>query len=373
MTDPRSPDRVRAGPEERHHGRGVEVDASVEARRVEVAVRLAPGRVTAILGPNGAGKTTLVRLISGELRPDRGQVRIDGHRVAGPQIMLAPHRRTVALLAQRPLLFPHLRVLDNVAFGLRARGVARTVARERAERELTAVGAEGFARRWPSALSGGEAQRVALARALATDPSVVLLDEPLAAQDVDTAVGLRTLLARRLRGTAATIGLVTHDPLDVWALADDVVALEGGACVATGAVDAVLSRPPTRFLARLGGANLLHGTVRGEGLHTGADAVAGLWDPSLVAEEGRRGLATFPPSAVALFADRPHGSPRNTWTARVTSVEPRGAAVRVEARLGDGQVIGADLTAHGVAALGLTLDAPVIAQVKATQVTLYAR
>ncbi|MFV0406363.1 MAG: sulfate/molybdate ABC transporter ATP-binding protein [Propioniciclava sp.] len=353
--------------------RGVEVQASVTIRGVDLAVRLGPDRVTAILGPNGAGKTTLVRLISGELRPDVGQVSIDGAQVAAPGVMVPPHRRAVALLAQRPLLFPHLRVLDNVAFGVRARGATTRAARDRAEQELAAVGAGAFGGRWPTDLSGGEAQRVALARALATDPAVILLDEPLAAQDVDTAVGLRSLLAHRLQGIGATIGLVTHDPLDVWALADDVVALEDGSVVATGAVASVLNRPPTGFLARLGGVNLLHGLVARPGLQIGAESVAGLWDGSLPAQEGHRGLATFPPRSVALFADPPYGSPRNTWATRVSGLEPRGAVVRVEVELADGQTMGADLTAQSVADLALTPGVPVFAQVKATQVTLYAR
>lgn len=353
--------------------RGVDIRARVARRGVDLSVRLAPGRVTAILGPNGAGKSTLVRLVSGELQPDEGTVRIDGVVVAGPGFIVPPHQRRVAVLAQRPSLFPHLRVLDNVAFGLRARGVRRVAARERAAAELEAVGAGGFASRRTASLSGGEAQRVAVARALAIDPDVVLLDEPLAPADVDTATELRGVLARRLRDSRMTVGVVTHDPLDVWALADDVVALDHGACVAAGTVEGVLGRPATGFLARLAGVNLINGIVRGTGLSTGADEVAGLWDAAVPAREGRPCFATFPPDAVALFRDVPHGSPRNTWGARIVGLEPRGATVRLAVELSDGQPVSADLTAQGVAALDLAPGDRLFAQVKATQVALFPR
>lgn len=352
---------------------GVEVAAQVEARDVEVSARFARGRVTAVLGPNGAGKSTLMRLIAGELKPDGGEVLIDGTLVASPTVFVPPHRRTVALLAQRPLLFPHLRVLDNVAFGVRARGGDRASARARAAQELEAVGAGRFASRWPTQLSGGEAQRVALARALATDPTVVLLDEPLAAQDVSTAAEVRGVLSRRLSGMNAAIGLVTHDPLDVWALADDVIAMEGGRCVESGGVADVLHRPATAFLARLGGTNLVRGTVVDEGLSMGSEQVAGLWDESRTAHPGHAGLATFAPSAVALFREQPQGSPRNSWPMTVTGFVPRGDVVRVEGHVGDEQVVAADVTAPGLAALALTTGDVIWAQVKATQVTLYAR
>lgn len=352
---------------------GVRVAARVDARDVDVDITLAAGTTTAVVGPNGAGKSTLVRLISGQLRPDAGRVEIDGVVVSDAATHLPAHRRTIALLEQRPLLFPHLDVLDNVAFGVRARGASRPAARARALTELDAVGAAGFAHRRPESLSGGEAQRVALARALATDPSVILLDEPFSALDVGTGAVIRQLLARRLAESPATVVLVTHDPLDVWALADHLVALERGRVTARGDVDALLGRPRTGFLARLSGVNLLHGTAEGDGVRAGAEHVAGLWDPSRPAHEGRRALATFAPASVALFREEPHGSPRNTWPVTVTGLEPRGATVRVLLGLADGQPLAADLTAQGAAALGILPGDRLLAQVKATQVTLYAR
>lgn len=353
--------------------RGVRVAARVTARGFDADVAFAAGRTTAVVGPNGAGKSTLIRLISGQVRPDAGRVEIDGLVASDAATHVRAHRRTIALLEQRPLLFPHLSVLDNVAFGVRARGAARASARARALAELDAVGAAGFAPRRPEALSGGEAQRVALARALATDPSVVLLDEPFSALDVGTGAAIRQVLARRLAESAATVVLVTHDPLDVWALADDVVALEAGRVAAAGDVDTLLGRPRTGFLAQLSGVNLLHGMAEGDGVRAGTEHVTGLWDTARPAHEGRRALATFAPASVALFRDEPHGSPRNTWPVTVTGLEPRGATVRVLLVLADGQPLAADLTAQGAAALGVEPGGGLVAQVKATQVSLYAR
>ncbi len=352
---------------------GVRVAAAVTSRRFDADVDLPGGVVTAIVGPNGAGKSTLIQLVCGLLAPDRGEVVIDGSTVADATSSSPPHRRTIALLDQRPLLFPHFDVLDNVAFGVRARGASRRDARARALRELDAVGAAPFARRRPTALSGGEAQRIALARALATDPTVILLDEPFASLDVSTAASMRQLLAVRLPASGAAVGLVTHDPLDVWALADRVVCFEDGRVAATGDTAELLGRPRVGFLAELAGVNLLHGTADADGVRTPGAHVTGTWDPTRPAHPGHPALATFPPAGVALFRDAPHGSPRNTWDVRVTGLDPRGPIVRVLLALSDGQVLSADLTAQGAAALTVAPGDALVAQVKAAQVSLYAR
>lgn len=351
---------------------GVRVDARVDARRFAARVDLPAGAVTAVVGRNGSGKSTLVQLVAGLLRPDGGSVAVDGRVVADSASFVPPHRRTIALLDQRPLLFPHLSVLDNVAFGVRARGATARAARERALAELDAVGAAGFAGRRPAALSGGEAQRIALARALATDPTVVLLDEPMAPLDVGTAAAIRALLTERLGASAAAVLLVTHDPVDVWALADRVVCLEGGRVAEAGAVTDVLGRPRTGFLAELSGVNLLHGIADADGVRTPGGHVTGLWDAARPTPVGHPALATFPPAAVALFREAPDGSPRNTWPVTVAGLDARGATVRVQLALGE-QTLAADVTAQAAAALRLRLGGAVVAQVKATQVALYAR
>ncbi|HEX2857083.1 MAG TPA: TOBE-like domain-containing protein [Propionibacteriaceae bacterium] len=349
----------------------VSVRARVAARDCDLRLDVAPGHTMAVIGPNGAGKSTLLGLVSGELRPDEGEIRAGGRALADASTFLtAPHRR-VGYLAQRGLLLPHLDVLDNVAFGPRARGTGRRQARERALAELREVDADDLAHRRPRELSGGQAQRVALARALATDPDIVLLDEPMAALDVASAAAMRTLLARRLRGR--TTLLVSHDPLDLWTLAEDVAVVEHGRVVASGPRDEVLGAPPTPFAAELAGVNRIEGIVLDTGLlRAGEHEIVGVDDEVEPPRPGHRALALFEPAAVSIHRDRPGGSPRNVWPAEVSRLQPHGPLVRVRLRLADGQHLGADVTPRAVAALGLAEGQPVFAVVKAAQVRLVA-
>lgn len=204
------------------------LSATVPERRVTASFELAPHRTLGITGPNGAGKSTILEVLAGLVIPASGRAAV-GQRVlfdlddAGRGHWVPPHQRGVTLMAQRPLLFPHLSVLENVAFGPRSRGLGRRAAREAAMAWLTEVGAERFAARRSEALSGGQAQRVALARALAAEPEVLLLDEPLAPVDAEGQAELRALLTRVL--TERTAVVVSHDPADVEHLADDVLTL----------------------------------------------------------------------------------------------------------------------------------------------------
>ncbi len=342
------------------------IDARVVDRGVDARLALEAGRLLALVGPNGAGKSTCIQLLAGALGPDDGTVEVGGEVVADARRVVPAHRRRVGYLEQRPLLFPHLSVADNVAFGPRSRGVANADARRRAEQELEAVGLEGFGDRRTRELSGGQAQRVAIARALAIDPAVVLLDEPFAALDAAATPELRRLLRDRLRGI--TTVLVTHDPLDVLALADRVAHLDGGRVVLEGDVDPVLQNPSTRFLADFVGLNLLHGRVEEGAVHLAdGSAVAGLAESGLAAPEAR---AVFPPAAVSIFRVAPHGSPRNELPARVVAVEDRGLVQRVSLEVA-GQRIQADVTPSAMRDLGLAPGDRVVAVVKATQVALH--
>ncbi|MDR1711569.1 MAG: ATP-binding cassette domain-containing protein [Propionibacteriaceae bacterium] len=200
--------------------------AQLAARGFDAELDLGDGQQVAVMGPNGAGKSTLLGLIAGSLHADSGEAILDGVRLFGPHTWLPPHARSVALLAQDPLLFPHMTVLDNVAFGPRVAGLPRAAARDKAAEWLAAVEASDFAPRKATELSGGEAQRVALARALAAEPKLLLLDEPLSAIDVDTAPLLRNTLAKVLRGRSLL--MVTHDLQDALALSDRVVVFDRG-------------------------------------------------------------------------------------------------------------------------------------------------
>ena len=196
-------------------------------RDVDVRIELRPGTTTAVIGPNGAGKSTLVAAIAGTLGRTPSHVEVRGQEWDGPGVYLPAHRRHCGYLAQEALLFPHLSGVDNVAYPFRARaGLARRSARRAAWETLERVGAAQWADKGVAQLSGGQAARIALARAIAIRPDVMLLDEPFAALDVESAAEMRQACADVLAGV--TTVLVTHHVQDVRVLADDVVVLETG-------------------------------------------------------------------------------------------------------------------------------------------------
>jgi molybdate transport system ATP-binding protein len=349
----------------------VSLDAQVVVQRgslaVDVDLAVGDGEVLAVLGPNGAGKSTLLRVLAGLLRPDDGRVTLDGGTVWDDDgVHLPAHRRSLGMVFQDHLLFPHLSVADNVAFGLRTRGVARSAARATAEGWLERVGLAGLGGRRPGELSGGQAQRAALARALVGDPRVLLLDEPLSSLDARTRLTVRAELHRHLAAYAGSAVLVTHDPVDAMALAGRVVVVEDGRVVQAGTPAEVARRPRTDYVARLVGLVLLPGTGRGTTVQLdGGGTVA-------VGEEAAGPVfVAVRPTSVALYLDRPAGSPRNVWPLRLAAATPHGSVVRCDLA---GEVpLTADVTATSFAELGLAPGAPVWASVKAADVTVYAR
>jgi len=332
----------------------------------QVAIDIDDGEVVAVLGPNGSGKSTLLRTLAG-IQPLRtGRIELDGVVLDEPATgtLVPPERRPCGLVFQDYLLFPHLSAQANVAFGLRNRGATKADAADRALEWLDRLGVAEQASTKPGRLSGGQAQRVALARALATDPRLLLLDEPMAALDVGQRGSVRHELRRHLRGFGGSCVLVTHDPLDAAAIADRLVIVEQGAVVQEGTLRAVTTRPRTGYVAQLAGLNLLSGTADGsrllleggEALET-SSPVAGVV------------LAVIAPRDVALYLDPPHGSPRNTWSTRVAEVNLLGDRARI--LLDAPIVVTAEITTVSLAELGLTEGAPVWASVKATQIDVY--
>ncbi|MDQ4047673.1 MAG: ABC transporter ATP-binding protein [Actinomycetota bacterium] len=357
-----------------------QLEAAVAARGFDVSLTVGPSETVAVMGPNGAGKSTLLAVIAGLLRPDAGSAELDGRLLfdlaPGRTAWTAPHHRGTALLAQEPLLFPHLTALENVAFGPRSRGLSRRMARDAGRHWLAAVEAAELENRRPAELSGGQAQRVAVARALAADPGLLLLDEPMAALDIHAAPLLRRMLRRVLEGRRAVI--ITHDVLDALMLADRVVVLENGRISESGPTRDVLQRPKSRFAAGLAGLNLVAGTLTENGIRT-ADGqhIAGLHDPQLDApspdagsarllDSGRDGVAVFPPSAVSVFLTAAHGSPRNSFLVTITDLEPHGDQVRVRAA-----GLSADVTPAASADLGLAPGMTVYFVIKAGAVSVY--
>ncbi|MGY1701350.1 ABC transporter ATP-binding protein [Geodermatophilus sp. SYSU D00766] len=335
---------------------------------VDVALDVADGEVLAVLGPNGAGKSTLLRVLAGLLPPDGGRVVVDGTTwddVAGG-VQLPAHRRPLGMVFQDHLLFPHLSVLDNVAFGPRTRGAPKAAARRAAAAWLERVGIAGLGDRRPGQLSGGQAQRAALARALVGDPALLLLDEPLSALDARTRLAVRAELRRHLADFAGSTVLVTHDPVDAMALADRVVVVEDGAVVQAGAPADVARHPRTDYVARLVGLSLLPGTAGGLTVRLDGGGVVTVAEPA----QGPV-LVAVRPESVALYPSRPEGSPRNAWPAVLAGATPHGSTVRCEL---DGEVpLLADVTATAFAELGLAPGSRVWAVVKASEVAVYAR
>jgi len=348
----------------------LEFSATIEQRDVDLAIELADHEVVAILGPNGAGKSTVLQVISGLLRPDRGHVKLGGRTLLNvghpktPRVWVPPHDRGVALLAQEPLLFPHLTALDNVAFGPRCAGQSRHRATSAATHWLKEVDALEYAERKPAQLSGGQAQRVSVARALAAEPRLLLLDEPMAALDIAIAPSIRQMLRRVLRGQSAII--VTHDVLDALLLADRVVVVDQGKVVEHGLTTDVLARPRSAFAARIAGLNMVQGDRDGSGVRDEAGLVIqGVPDPS--AAEYGRAVAVFRPSAVGVYRNPPGGSIRNVIPVTITEMEPRGDLIRVRSAH-----LSADVTAGAVAELDLVPGAEVLFAVKASEVAVYS-
>lgn len=240
-------------------GAAVHVAGTVTERCWAVDARLRPGLVTAVVGHNGAGKSTLAQVTAGTLRVDRGAVSI-GERVVDDATTFVPaRRRGVAMVSQAPRIFTHMSVVANVAFPLRARGVARAEARAVALEQLGAVGIEDLAYRRASDLSGGQAARVAIARALVFRPEVLILDEPTAALDVEATAQVSAVLRQRLMGAGITTLLVSHDIAEVLALASHMIVMGEGRVVEEGEPVRVLASPASVFAARLAGLNIVTG------------------------------------------------------------------------------------------------------------------
>ena len=340
--------------------------------RLEVATHVPPGQVLGVLGPNGAGKTTLLRTLAGLGRVSTGVVELDGQLLDAPEhgVFVPAERRPVGLVFQDYRLFPHLTVRDNVAFAARSRGAGRAASRSRAQPFLEGLALTALADRKPTALSGGQAQRVALARALAAGPSLLLLDEPLAALDARTRLEVRTGLRQHLVDFAGPVLLVTHDPLEAMVMTDRLLVIEDGAVVQEGTPQEVARRPATQYVARLVGLNLYPGRLDADGTTIRLDGAGRLTSTRSDLPAGSRVLAAVRPDAVTLQTGRAERtSQRNVWAGTVAGLELLGDRVRVLVH-GPPDVL-VDITPAAVADLELAPGAEVRAAVKATEVELY--
>ncbi|MFI2435116.1 ABC transporter ATP-binding protein [Streptomyces sp. NPDC018693] len=328
---------------------------------LDITLQAAPGEVLALLGPNGAGKTTALRALAGLTPLTAGHLHLDDQ----PLQHTPPESRPIGVVFQDYLLFPHLTALDNIAFGPRCKGATRQSARTQATTWLHRMDLTAHAATKPRHLSGGQAQRVALARALATNPRLLLLDEPLAALDARTRLDVRAQLRRHLAAFEAVAVLVTHDPLDAMVLADRLVVIEDGCVVQQGIPSDIARHPRTDYIAQLVGLNLYRG-------HADGHTVTLDEGPTLTTMEHLTGPAfvAFPPSAVTLHREPPTASSaRNLWRCEVAGLETHGAQIRAD--LTGDLPLAADLTSVAAAELDLHPGTPVWATVKATQTHAY--
>ena len=361
------------------------LNASIELARwndfvLDLDLSIDAGKTVALLGPNGAGKSTTVEVLAGLLPIDRGSVTIGQTVVDDPnsRVFVPPESRRVGVVFQDYLLFEHLSVLDNVAFGLtngptisskqRRFGLGnRRAARTAAAGWLERLGLTELGTRRPSTLSGGQAQRVAVARALATEPDLLILDEPLAALDVGTRTELRRSLVDHLNDYPGPRLLITHEPADAFILADEICVVENGTLTQRGTVEEIRRRPATSYVAAMAGTNLLTGhNDQGEITidHT---------NMKLRTSELTTGNvhAVVHPRAISLHPDQPHGSHRNVWRTTVDWIEPLGETTRIQ--LGAPLPVVADITPSAAEALRLSPGAPIWAALKATEVTVRPR
>jgi molybdate transport system ATP-binding protein len=327
------------------------------AFKLDAAITVEQAEIVALVGPNGAGKSTLLEAILGWLPLTEGWILLDGRTLETPgeSKTVLTHEREIGMVFQDGLLFPHLNVMRNIEFGT---GRSLTNVNDL----LAALEIADLADRYPKELSTGQRQRVALARTLATEPKMVLLDEPLGALDVTGRAVARKLIGNVLRTTGAGALVVTHDPADAFALADRILVLESGRVTQYGSPEQIRTRPATKWVAELVGWNFFEGD--------GSDSLVRLPNGVEIAtaHSGLDGpvAVTINPTAVALYEVEPAGSPRNSWHCRVDSIEFVGDVARVSL-LGSFE-LSADVTREAVAELGIDTGSWVWASLKATEV-----
>ena len=348
--------------------------------RIHVDFEAKEGETIALLGPNGSGKSTVVGGLAGMLDLDDGWISLDGQMLTETKSRrsVPSEERPIGVVFQGSLLFPHLSAIENAAFPLRARGIDKTPARERARALLDRLGfpaARGNAR--PKDLSGGEGQRVALARALIHEPRLLLLDEPTSSLDIRTRAELRPLIRSILEGFAGVRVLVTHDPVEAMTLADHIVVLEAGRMTQRGTPDELRRAPRTPFVADMVGVNLFVGRLEpleeatGGGTIVTTDGAGRLvvpWPNDLPRQPVEGVLAVLRPADVVLHVSEPEGSARNVLHGSIAEIAVEGERARV--RLTSSPPIVAEVTRGSVQRLELHEGGTAWASFKAVEVSL---
>lgn len=349
---------------------------TVDDFALTIDLDVAAGQCVALVGPNGAGKSTVVRLLCGLLALDTGRLALDDAVLddTNASAFVAPEHRRFGIVFQDRRLFPHLDVGENIAFGLRARGVRRPEARRRATATAERLDLVDLLDRRPGTLSGGQQQRVAVARALADDPRVLVLDEPLTALDASSYRTVRSVLHDVIRSAQIPVVMITHDPVDAMTLADHIVVLDGGRVVQAGDPTSIRRHPRSRWVADLLGVNLFHGMRRGDRVVIDDEhvVVVAPGSPSASSRSGGDGPVdvVVHPRSVSVHRDAPLGSARNVWPAVVAEVSTDSDRVRV---VTEGPVVVvAEITEAARSDLGIVVGAKVWVSFKATDVAVHA-
>ncbi|MGH7581560.1 MAG: ABC transporter ATP-binding protein [Gemmatimonadales bacterium] len=340
---------------------------------LDLAFEAAPGATTVIVGESGAGKTSLLRLAAGLDHPRSGRIVLDGAVYADPAagVAVPAWRRDIGYVSQDYALFPHLSVAQNVAYGLRASGEGRASTERRVAEALARTRIPELARRRPGMLSGGQQQRAALARALVLDPRLLLLDEPLAALDLQTRRAVRGELRRLLRELGCVTLYVTHSPVEALLFGDRIVVLEGGRATQIGSRDELLRHPRSRYVAELIGTNLFAGSAAADPgaatLRTGEGDIA-------VTPAGGPGelFVTVDPRQITIHPQQPDGSAQNVFTGPILELAPEPpSGERVRVVLGTRPPLVAEVTREAVEQLSLSEGKTVYASFKATGIRTY--
>jgi len=314
----------------------ITLDTHLNTFHLSLAFSALQGQTTVLLGESGAGKSTVLRLIAGLLTPQKGHIAL-GDTVyfdSEQSIVVPPQERPFGYVFQDYALFPHLSVFENVAFGLRAQHLSRTLIRQRVGEALEMVHLPGLEQRRPAQLSGGQQQRVAIARALALQPQLLLLDEPLSALDVQTRREVRQELRRILAEVDVTTVMVTHTYLEALLFGQHILVLEHGHVLQQGVQRDLLEQPRSSYVAELIGVNFFHGRiVRFESptvcvmqIHNGIQPVeilATLYEHDGNTTQPTIGEAAYvvvAPRSITLYPTQPDSSARNTFRGEVIQI-----------------------------------------------------
>ncbi|HTO92330.1 MAG TPA: ABC transporter ATP-binding protein [Candidatus Sulfotelmatobacter sp.] len=353
----------------------IQVKKQLGSFALDVELATADRGVLVLVGESGSGKSTLLRLIAGIFAPDSGKIVLEGAVLddTAESAHVPAEARRVGYVPQDYALFPHLTARENVAFGLRARGVAGDELGERTRAALQRMGLAELAGHHPAQLSGGQQQRVALARALVLEPALLLLDEPLAALDLKSRRSIRAELRRLLDELPCVSLFVTHSPAEALAFGEQIAVLESGRITQLGRRDELMHRPRSRYIAEFLGTNLFRARVRAVG--EGSVAILAVENGEIAAAptelEGEV-FAVVDPREITISLELPEGSAQNVLPGRVEDLQPEPpGGERIRVSLASRPPLVADLTRAAVDRLRLAPGREVYASFKATGVRVF--